>query len=200
MKITLGEEVVISRAPEKIKDWGPWQFPVIYRCRGRLYIEFNAANDSAKDYSLPKRKYVSTNGGESWEESNDFYGLELGNGEIIRPHIKPSLPVEEVSLPEKIGSVINYGLEFKIYDLAKVDERYKKWYIDRYSPLTDTVSTEEIKVKIPNGAVWVAEGVLPPNFLWHFQHGFNGTVWSPQYRIDNKLGSFDALFLRSDDG
>jgi hypothetical protein len=199
MNITLGKEVVISRAPEEIKDWGPWQFPVLYRCRGRLYLEFNVSNDSAKDYALPRKKYVSTNEGESWEESTDFCGLELENGEIIKPHIKPSLPEEEVALPEKIGSVINYGLELKIYDLAEVDEQYTKWYIDRYSPLTDTISTEEIRVNVPDGVLWVAEGVLPANFLWSFQHGFNGEIWSPLYRLDNRLGYFDALSLRSDD-
>ena len=87
MYITLGEEVVISRAPEEIKDWGPWQFPVLYKCREKLYLEFNVANDSAKDYAIPKKKYVSSDKGESWAESNDFCGLELGNGEIIRPHV-----------------------------------------------------------------------------------------------------------------
>jgi len=199
MKIILGEEVVISRAPEGIKDWGPWQFPFIYKCRGNLYVEFNVANDSAKDYALPKKRYVSTDEGQSWAESSDFCGLELESGAIIRYHIKPPLPEEEAVLPEKIGSVINYGLELKLYDMATVDAQYRKWYLDRYNPLTETISTEEIEVSIPDGAVWVAEGVLPPNILWSFQHGFNQTIWAPIYRIGNRLDYFDALFLRSDD-
>jgi hypothetical protein len=80
MKISLGEEIVISRAPEEFKEWGPWQFPVLYKCRGRLYVEFHVANDSAKDYSLPKKRYLSADGGGSWAETSDFCGLELKNG------------------------------------------------------------------------------------------------------------------------
>lgn len=200
MKISLGPEVVISRAPEEIKDWGPWQFPTLYRCRGKLFVEFHAARDSAKDYSQPKRRYVSVDQGQSWTESSDFCGLELESGEIIRPHVKPSLPEEEVVLPASIGSVINYGQEVKLYDLAEVNELYTRWYMDRYSPVTGEVSTEEIKVRIADDAVRVVEGVLPSNFLWSVQSGFDGSVWSPLYRIDNRLGYFDALFLRSDDG
>jgi len=200
MNITLGQEVVISRAPLEIRDWGPWQFPTLFRCRGNLYVEFHAANDSAKDYSVPKKRYVSPDEGETWSETSDFCGLELENGDIIRPHIKPSLPEAEVVLPASIGRVVNYGLEMKLYDLADTDVRYTRWYLDRYSPVTGIVSIEEIKVRIPDGAVWVAEGVLPSNFLWSLQPGLDGAIWSPLYRIDNRLGYFDALFLSSDDG
>jgi len=199
MKITLGEEIVISRGPEKIKDWGPWQFPVLYKCRGHLYVEFHVANDSAKDYSLPKKRFVSTDSGGSWAESSDFCGLELENGEIVRPHIEPSFPEADLALPERIGNFINYGLECNVYDMEEVDERYKKWYLDRYNPVADTLSVDEIKVTIPDGAVWVVEGVLPSNFLWSIQHGLEGAIWAPLYRISNRLGYFDAMFLRSDD-
>ena len=145
MKITFGEEVVISRGSEETNDWGPWQFPILYRCRNRWYVEFNRGQDHVTDCALPKKQYVSTDDGESWAESSDYCGLELENGEIIRPHVKEPVPEEEASLPGKIGSIISYGLEFKIYDMAEVDEKYRKWYIDRYNPLTKNVSTEEVK-------------------------------------------------------
>ncbi len=203
MKITLGEEVVISRAPEGVKDWGPWQFPTLYNCQGKLYVEFHAARDSARDYAVPRKRYVTSNKGESWKESDDFCGLELENGEIIRPHIKPSVPETEVSLPEEIGQVEAYGLIRKIYKMSEVNDQYTGWYLDRYSPVTDTVSTEKVKVKVPGFTVSVTEGVLPSNFFWSLQLGFKGTIWTPLYKelcFDGEsLVNLTPMYLKSDD-
>ncbi len=199
----LGSEVVISRASAGVTEWGPWQFPVFHVCRGKLFVEFHAANDSAKDYALPKKRFVSSDQGESWDETDEFCGLELPNGEIIRPHIGPSLPEEELTLPKEVGRVLNYGLERKIYEAEQVDERYTKWHLDRFSPLDGLVSTEEIKVRIPGGTVGVTEGVLPARFFWSLQLGFKGAVWAPLYKellVGGRLSAkFHALYLKSDD-
>ena len=204
MKITLGKEKCISQAPVSIStsEWGPWQFPRIFDAGDRIYLKFHIASDSALSYGKPKAWFYSDDKGDTWHRC-DNGGMLLDNGDIIKPHQKPAVPEQNVTLPEVIGTFYGYGFKREYFDYAKVAEEYKHWYIERTSP-GKPMEVEEVSVELPNYTMNTSEGVFPTPYFHQIKKGPGGSLWTFLYKHylkpDGSISEYSASwFHRSTD-
>lgn len=205
MKISVIDEKILSQAPDHVDvlDWGPWQFPRLFDASEQLFLEFHVEADSAKSYGKPRKWLVSTDNGNSWEQT-DIGGLLISGGDLIKPFQPYAASIKEDELPECIGVFSNYGFERKYYRYSDLPDKYKKWYIERKKP-GGQWEVEQVNVELPNYTVNTSEGVFPLGYFHHFKLGTDGAIWGNLYkhyiRPDGKISDKAASwFLKSTDG
>jgi len=201
MNIKIHDERLISVAPPGIKDWGPWQFPTLYKNNDILYLEFHQANDSAKDYGKEKKKYISYDLGKTFKETKEIGGIETDDSTIIVPYTKRPFKVDEITLPDYIHQTKNYGLDYYMYPYDLVDNKYKKWFMNVKKD--NHWNIENIKVDANGLLMTNTQGVFPSPFFWQLTKAPDGSIFAPMYKImhnnlvANKYCS--AIYFKSTD-
>lgn len=201
MKINVLKERLISMAPPEIYDWGPWQFPMLYKVNDILYLEFHQAEDSAKDYGKEKKKYQSFDLGKAWFETNEYGGYQLQNGSVIVPHVCKPFKVDDISLGNPLKTVVNYGISVDLYPIEQVSEDYRKWYFKIFDHGKWTV--HQADVSVPGYLMTSIQGVFPQPFLWQMATDSEGNLYSPAYKMMHDqfktTGYCHAIYLKSTD-
>ena len=155
MKIILHDPVIVSQAPASVREWGPWQFPLLLPLEdGRLLLEYHKEADSARAYGLPAGQMVSADGGATWAEvppPGITAGLRLPNGDELRAIQQPSIPTERLSLPAPMAHVpSSYPISFSYYrwdDLPA--ELQSRWWFQRKPAGSAEWISEQARVEIP---------------------------------------------------
>lgn len=201
MKIIIEREKMISQAPADIRDWGPWQFPRVFAAGNKIYLEFHVSADSALSYGKPRAWYCSDDLWETWYES-DPCGMEISNGDCIRPYQPKALPEKDAVLPEVIGRFVGYGIPRNYFDYESMDPAYRHWYIERKKPGMDE-TVEEVSVELPGYTMNTSEGVLPLPYFHQLKRGPGNSIWTFLYKHfteDGKISPYSASwFHRSTD-
>ncbi|MCK5811853.1 MAG: exo-alpha-sialidase [Clostridiales bacterium] len=201
MKISFGEERLISKAPLGITGWRPWQFPTLFKDNNTLYLEFHIESDSASSYGKAKSTYISYNLGKTWSKTNIKGGISLIDGTKIRPHANPPFKASEVILPDPICEQTLYGNKLLAYPMEKIPNKFKKWFVSFFKD--NKWSIEEVKVDIKGAVMYQITGLFPQPFFWHIKKALDNTLYVPSYKmthINNKTsGYINALFLKSTD-
>ena len=201
MKISLGKETIVSQAPADVRYWGPWQFPRFFDGGEILYLEFHISADSAKSYGNPRRWFLSVDRGKTWDPC-DNGGMQLENGDLVKPHQPRAVPEADIELPASIGKFVGYGFSRDYYDYTGIGAEYRGWYIERRKPGGEW-EIEEVSVELPGYTMNTSEGVFPMNYFHHLKTGPGGTVWSLPYKHfldDGVISSHSASwYLKSED-
>jgi len=204
MKITLGKEKCLSQAPADIRDWGPWQFPRVFDCGDKIYLEYHISADSAKSYGNPREWVCSEDKGETWSKCVKG-GRLLKNGDMIKLHQMKAIPEKDVELPEIIGTFYGYGFKRDYFDYNKIPEEYRRWFIERTSP-GGPMKIEEVSVELPDFTMNTSEGVFPTPFFHQIKEGPGGSLWTFLYKHyikpDGKISNYGASWFHksSDNG
>jgi hypothetical protein len=206
-KLVLEDPVLISQAPEEIRNWGPWQFPTVFRTEDdNIQVSYHIEADSAKAYGKSKEHAVSEDGGKTWTRMQDIDepGLLLGNGDRIKPFIRTSLEISDVKLPEEPIAVCNiYAIDFFIYKAEDVDSDISSFYFLRKKSGQENWSSEKSSISIPGQIVRQCEGVIPRSFVWRIRVSPGGDLWAMNYSWRIMNGVFEdkcrAMFFVSSD-
>lgn len=203
MRIELSEPVIVSMGPDATTaGWGPYQFPYLYKGPdGQLLYTFNAGLDSVTAYGQEPHCCVSNDGGKSWQkepysEVQHLLGLQLPNGERLRFENLPSLPAEDMELPEPLCTSVKGFAAYAIKDLP--DGVCKKtWEFTRFDAQHPDGVREQAKLNWPHLFTSGAKGVLiQPHPAARMRLAPDGSLWMPHYAsvgIDPKTGSVDSL-------
>ena len=169
MKIRLHDPVIVSQAPPAVREWGPWQFPLLLRLAdGRLLLEYHREADSARAYGLPAGQAVSADGGATWEETRGITaGLHLPNGDELRALQLPSLPAEGLALPAPLAHLpSSYPLTFTYYRWDDLPPRLRsRWWFLRKPAGAEEWVKEQANLDLPDSYACVTEGVLVTPFF-----------------------------------
>lgn len=205
VNVILGEERIISMAPVEIRDWGPWQFPNIYKgANNELYLSFHIAQDSYSAYGCMPAYYISHDLGQTWEPTKTSGGLCLDNRTMIKPATTHSLNVEDIELPEVLANTKNcYVDDGNLYDIDKIKDEYKKWY--KWVIDGDKEYKKEILVNAPGYLMRETTGMLitPFFYIGYFFRKDEDTIIALSYHPlqDNMetTSLFNALYFESKD-
>jgi len=172
MKIILHKPVVVSQAPPHIRNWGPWQFPLIHKLEnGRLLIEFHREADSATAYGLPPGQAISDDNGITWHEispPNLIAGLKLPDGSYLRAIQKQSIPAKNLSLPSPLAFVQSSYVTYTYYKRSELPpELQKGWFFLRRLPGSDSWHEEQAQVELPDEIAYTTENVFVFPFFEH---------------------------------
>lgn len=205
--IRLSEPIVISQAPADVRGWGPWQFPNIERLRdGRLHVDFHVEKDSVASYGKPVGHALSSDGGVSWErtQENPTEGLKLPDGDRIRFRRRASLPSAGLALPEPLASHLSYGNERRFYPVDSVPLDQYEWQFERKLAGERTWLQEQAQVQASGRLLIEAEGVLAYPILWRMRVAPDGSLWGINYEYRLSAGEgrarFHVVIYLSDDG
>lgn len=208
-RIILGAPVVVSQSPPEVRDWGPWQFPIIERLGdGRLHLAHHIQRDSAQDYGLPVAHFVSPDDGASWLPLNDAPadgGVLLPNGDRLRNVVLRPQRVTDLALPEHahfgLGS---YGRQkyyhYRLGDLPA--ELRAGWRLARRRAGSTAWVEEDAAVRLPGELRRVAEGVLVFPWFYGLRVAPDGSLWGILYdrrEQCNTIYAWHPIFLRSTD-
>ena len=172
VELVLHEPVVVSQAPAGVKEWGPWQFPLLQRLAdGQLLAEFQTGADSATDYGLPMGQAVSDDNGASWHAvpaPGLTAGLRLPNGDELRAIQQPSVPLKGLAMP-KPWAVIPGSYDAVVqtyYWRAELPANLPRgWaFLRRRAGGTEWVK-ELAQVTVPDQVEYATEGVYVVPFL-----------------------------------
>lgn len=215
MKLRISDPVVVAMGPDsRTSDWGAYQFPWISRLAdGRLLYGFNDCADSEAAYGSEPGCRISDDNGKTWKPAragdyNTLNGMKLPNGERIEFITDPSPKLEDVTLPEPIGST---WLGHSIYRIEEVDPSFcpRGWILLRHTEEHPEGVREEVKLNWPHMIVRSCLGVfVPPSARGRLRMGPDGTLWMPHYYLagtDPETGEFipylcNYLFKSTDNG
>ena len=123
MKITVGKESVVCRGPAMEEThWGIYQFPLLYRLRdGRLVAQVHVNYDMATSYGLPKKYYVSEDGGRTWHDApdsvRDLCGTRLPSGDELFLDEEKALILKAADVPREkitVDTLPKDGIEYSV--------------------------------------------------------------------------------------
>ena len=199
MKIKLSDPVVISMGPEsETTGWGPYQFPELTKTKdGRLLCSFNVGEDSVTAYGNPRPYFISSDRGQTWtqipkDQALPLQGVTLPNGDVLTYLEYPSIPTEELALPQPI---VSNSKGFDIYPMEAVSHTDcgKTWRFIRKNQAHPQGIEEQATLNWPYMFVAAAKGVLIQPFpRGRIRVAPDGTLWMPSYcaaGIDPKDGS-----------
>ena len=209
LSVKISNPVVVAQAPASIREWGPWQFPEVERMAdGRLHATFHIHKDSAASYGKPKAHALSADNGQTWERVTDFAdtgGVELSNGDLLRPLFRLSVDASSIDLPEPVGQITSYGSLRTFYRAHELPEAYQSGWTFQRLPAGETAwKTETAQVHDSETLRMVSEGVLACFPLWRMKLAPNGVLWAITYdyripRGQNPTPRLEALFYTSED-
>ena len=192
-KITLGDPVVVSRAPVGLTHWGPWQFPTSIErlADGRLHLEYHAELDAAAAYGLPTSHALSSDNGETWSLlkvakymcplANGGNGaLLLPNGDRLRIVVLRSCKLDE--LPEPFATSERYGRTHFAYRAADLPEELRAgWHFARLKAGGSEWVEESATVRIPGEIRGATEGLLVFPWVFRWRLAPDGSIWGLQH-------------------
>jgi len=190
MKIQLSDPVVVAAGPDsRTAGWGPYQFPDLgFLKDGRYVYTFADSSDSAVTYGAELGCAVSNDNGATWQQAkeSDFYhdlGLLLPNGDRIRFPELPSIPVENVTLPNPVGSsLLPNGHTVYMVDDFEPGIINKTWELIRIPAGSDQAIVEQVQVNWPFMFTSTRSGVLiRPMPRGRLRVAPDGTLWMPHY-------------------
>lgn len=123
MKITVGKESVVCRGPAMEEThWGIYQFPLLYRLRdGRLVAQVHVNYNMATSYGLPKKYYVSEDGGRTWHDApdsvRDLCGTRLPSGDELFLDEEKALILKAEDVPKEkitVDTLPKDGIEYSV--------------------------------------------------------------------------------------
>lgn len=203
MRIKLSEPVIVARGPDSnTAGWGAYQFPELWKMPdGRLLYSFHNAADSVTAYGTEPVFCVSDDQGKRWtrvqrKEIDHLMGLQLPNGDLLRFINQPSLPLENMQLPEPVCTSVK---GFAVYRADRIPAGLckKTWEFVRINANDPAGVTEQAKLNWPHMFLSSAKGVLiQPHPGGRLRLGPDGTLWMPHYAtvgIDPENGSIDSL-------
>ena len=137
LEVEMQAPVLVASAiqPEK---WGYFQFPGLYRSDdGTLVATWSMSADSPSSYGKGGSSFrVSSDQGKTWTEAErapaSRGGLLLPSGARISVRTPAALNVNELQLPESIGSSKEYNRIFTYYRLNELPEVVQGVYINRW--------------------------------------------------------------------
>jgi hypothetical protein len=172
--IILHDPVVVSQAPVGLKEWGPWQFPLVERLDdGRLLVNFNKEADSATAYGSPMGQAVSADEGATWREvpaPGIVTGLRLPNGDLLRAFQRPSPPASGLNMPKPLAHVpSSYNtVTYTYYRRSEVPPDLQAgWYFRRRLASGSTWVEEQARVEVPDDLVYTTENVFVFPYFEH---------------------------------
>ena len=166
MKIILKDPVVASQAPPDIRNWGPWQFPLLQRLEdGRLLLEYHREADSATAYGLPMGQAVSEDDGASWRDvptPGIHAGLRLPNGDDLRAFQRPSPPISGLALPAPLAMVpCSYHVTYTYYRRSDLPANLQAgWWLRRRPSGVSGWMDEQARVELPDDVAYTTENVF----------------------------------------
>ena len=188
MRITLSEPTVVAMGPcSETAGWGAYQFPYLWKLPdGRILYTFHDAADSVTTYGSEPVYRVSDDNGSNWhsidaQEVSHLMGLSLPNGDILRFHSLPSIPLEGLELPEPIGVSVK---GFTVYDIKKIPDgiMHKSWQFHRVSAEHPEGITESATLNWPHMFASAGKGVLiQPIPAARMRLAPDGSLWMPHY-------------------
>ena len=203
MKIKISEPVIVAMGPDaNTAGWGPYQFPYLWQLPdGRILYTFHDAADSVTTYGSEPIYYISEDQGKTWKtvkrsEVEHLQGLQLPNGDILRFHNLPSIPLEGLELPKPVCASVK---DFKAYWRDEIPEGMckKSWQFFRSTPDNPQGADEEATLNWPKMFLYAGNGVLIQSHpAARMRLAPDGTLWMPHYEvvgIDPETGSVDSL-------
>jgi xylan 1,4-beta-xylosidase len=214
VKIKLHEPVVVSKAPEGLREWGPWQFPSIWRgADGRLMVSYSIRQDSAREYGASPGLAFSKNEGRSWQavkadetkafETSKF--IQLPNGDVLRQVILPSVKLESVrdKLPPPVLEMTNAPYNLKYFKADGFPDELAGYRFARRKAGSSEWLEEYAVVHVPGQLRRISEGVLIFPWFDRIVLAPDNTLWGANYRVrivDGKVQKNCAVnLLRSVD-
>jgi hypothetical protein len=199
--LLLGQPTVVSRGPEGLTRWGPWQFPAIERLAdGRLHVSYHVQADSAKAYGLTKGHAVSADGGQTWQDVADAPasgGMLLANGDRLRAVALRSRPVADLSLPAPFARVQgSYGTTYHIFRLEDLPEELRDgWHFSRLAAGQTEWQEERAVVAMPGEVRYVAVEPAPGGASASDRPGITGGVFTFPWARRLRLAPDGSLWI-----
>jgi hypothetical protein len=158
VKVRMEEPVLIDQASPKVKEWGPYRMPKVYRMPGgELCLTYSISLDHDCDYGKTSPVFVSHDEGATWQRSQWPHPGFTG----INPVISPVLDGEFFGIPVALGIELDLGRlpkpvgafdiipGFPLRRLADCPEDVVRWFKDtkamRWSPKTKTWTQEPVQ-------------------------------------------------------
>ena len=179
VKIDYSEPIVVSQAPEHIREWGYWQFPVMeINEEGHIFIEFHINRDEVAAYGKPKAVFCSKDGGDTWEatDNNKRPGIVLKNGDSILISVPPCVSIDRVKGVAALNEYVGYGIARRVYRIEEMPEDLSKWYILRKRKGTMKYEKEEVNVNVPGYLMRSFDDLVLLNFFIEFSPMPDGGV------------------------
>ena len=221
----LGAPVTVATAPPDVRNWGPYQFPVLNRLDdGRIHLSFHVEADHISAYGLPPASAVSNDNGRSWQNlsgedlpadlealMSGGHGQLLPNGDRIRAKALRSKLVSELNLPETpFATTLCYRNPYSIYRVEDLPEECRQgWILQRKRKGESEWHDEQNVVRLGGGETR-AVTCQHMSFPWLFPQMVvapDGSILSTSYTIfrvvDGRIDDprFRIVVLRStDDG
>ena len=123
VKVRMEEPVLVDQASPKVKEWGPYRMPKVFRLpSGEICLTFSVGLDYLQEQGKPSPAFVSTDEGKSWRQStfphsrmNGMNPLALGRdtfllaySEFERPNANgqpaKAIMVRRVAVTERRGT------------------------------------------------------------------------------------------------
>ena len=210
------EPVVVSRAPDGVKPWGPWQFPALSRMPdGRLALGYHVEDDSATAYGKPRGLALSDDDGQTWRDADQRKDapswatriIVLPNGDQLRQIPMRSLdpaPLRD-SLPPAIHEAVGgYGHAITMFDANAFPPDLAGYRFARRTPGHAGWVEENATVNVPGALRLIYMDVLVMPWFYRIAQAPDGSLWgikhARRYVGGSVLKHTAALFVRSVDG
>jgi len=217
MQIDLGDPVVVSMAPEGLRDWGPWQFPTIQRIPdGRLVVGYHVEADSAVAYGKPPGLSLSNDGGQTWRQADPQDAatapwasriIQLPGGDLLRQIPLRSIDPASVCgrLPPAIGETRGgYANEMTVFDAEDFPAELAGYRFARLRAGSDNWMEESATVNVPGALRAIYMGVLVFPWIHRITPAPDGTLWGISHAkrlVDGEVqDKHGAVFVQSGDG
>lgn len=195
MKMTVSDPIVVAQGPtyEEV-SWGPWQFPTLgVLDDGRIVCGLDTTQDDMEAYGVPKRWFVSADGGDTWgpiawEEAEAQSAPVIPSGDRLLSVAAPPVTVDERIFPkeepklriEGFADIYEYddlgdGAPDKVWFFHRVKKGEKKPIEEAtriaYWPHMPAERTARDKMLLPFGFGRLR--VAPDGSLWqmHYTNG-----------------------------
>lgn len=208
--VFLGDPIVVAQGPSFDEvGWGPWQFPEIYVTEdGKVVVTLAMGLDSHMEYEVPKKSFISSDGGVTWNVAEDvfLYGegytaimMENGNGFV---GFKPK-NAYDASFLDKYTAKNTFGT-YSLYLADEVPEFSQEVIAKEYNPLTKEVNEFTVKINWPYMPINRLNNLCMPLDAYFALITLNGitklsdgsllaVMYSGGYNAENgKLASFGA--------
>jgi hypothetical protein len=205
------EAPVIVDVAEKPEKWGFFQFPGIYRNENDMLVaRWNMAEDAVVSYGRGEPGVaVSKDGGKTWYppagESTTGGGILLPNGDRIQIYTPKAIKVEELQLPDTIGSTReNYGRTFVYYKMNELPDTLQGVYLKRLFKGSNSWTIEHGVLNDPDAVRYSDSGWFPVVWWGDMCIASDGSVIAGIYpgfflNESNRVDPSGILFYRSTD-